>query len=79
MAESYMLQPDKLLYTTEEAARVLGLNPKTLANWRARKKGPRFVRVSQSKQSMVLYRYDDLCEWVDSRPRVETTELGDAE
>jgi hypothetical protein len=65
MSETYPLQKDKLPYTTDEAARVLGLSPKTLANWRARKKGPKYVHVS-SKNSTVLYRYDDLLEWVHS-------------
>lgn len=65
------IQTGKLFYTTEEAAELLAVDKRTLANWRARNKGPCYVRVS-SKNSKVLYRYDDLCAWADSRERVET-------
>jgi hypothetical protein len=48
--------------TSEEAARLLGLNPKTLANWRSAGDGPRFYRPSPK---LVLYSIEDLNAWIE--------------
>ena len=53
-----------LLVSTQDAAKLLGLSPKTLANWRSRGVGPKWLHVSGS-QSAVLYAYKDLEEWVE--------------
>lgn len=47
--------------TAEEAARLLGLTPKTLANWRSAGDGPRFYRPSPK---LVLYSIEDLIAYV---------------
>ena len=48
--------------TAEEAARLLGLTSKTLANWRSNGDGPRFYRPSPK---LVLYAVEDLNAWIE--------------
>lgn len=50
---------------------MLGVSPRTLANWRTQGIGPAFVRVGKV-HSRTLYRVDDLRAWLDAN-RVETT------
>lgn len=50
---------------------MLGVAPRTLANWRTLGIGPAFVRIGQV-HSRTLYRVDDLRAWLDAN-RVETT------
>lgn len=55
-----------ILVTSDEAARIIGIAPKTLVNWRNRGKGPAYVRLGE-KHSPVMYRVRDLESWIDSR------------
>jgi len=48
------------LLTTAEAAEYIGSTAQTLEGWRARRKGPRFVKPSAK---FVRYRIADLDEW----------------
>lgn len=54
-----MKQPVKMppLLNATEAAEYLQLSPKTLANWRSKNEGPRFLRVGRRR---ILYRAEDL-------------------
>lgn len=54
-----------------DAAAMLGVSPRTLANWRTQGIGPAFVRIG-AVHSRTLYRLDDLQAWLDAN-RVETT------
>ncbi len=54
---------DRLLNEVE-AARFLGLRPRTLQNWRWSGEGPPFVRVSNRA---IRYRISDLRRWVEER------------
>jgi hypothetical protein len=51
-----------------EVASIIDVDPRTLANWRGRRKGPKFIRIG----SNVRYRRADLESWVKSQT-VETT------
>jgi hypothetical protein len=53
---------------TENAARYLGLSPKTLAMMRTAGSGPKFV-----KRGRIFYYLDDLQDWVAEQPRVRST------
>ena len=53
-----------------EAAALIGVSPRTLANWRTQGIGPAFVRVG-TPHSRTLYRLD-LRTWLDAN-RVETS------
>lgn len=50
------IEPGDLL-TTEEASNALAVTPRTLANWRAKREGPAFVKVGKRA---VRYRRADL-------------------
>ncbi|WP_416375647.1 helix-turn-helix transcriptional regulator [Neomicrococcus lactis] len=54
---------DELPVSTKEAARYLGLAPKTLAHWRSRGKGPRYLRFGVKS---VSYLRADLAEFRNS-------------
>ena len=60
-----------LSVSANEAAAMLGVSPRTLANWRTLGIGPAFVRVGRV-HSRTLYRIDDLKTWLDNN-RVETS------
>lgn len=53
---------------TENAARYLGLSPKTLAMMRTAGTGPKFI-----KRGRVFYYLDDLEAWLSEHPRVTST------
>lgn len=55
--------------SSEDAARALGVSPKTLANWRCAGRGPAYVHISDSPRSPVLYLMEDLEDWLRSRRR----------
>lgn len=57
--------------TTEQAANLLALSPRTLEAWRSRgRKGPRFLRFGRT----VRYRLSALIEWLDTRPSATCTQ-----
>ena len=60
-----------LSVSANEAAAMLGVRSRTLANWRTLGIGPAFVRVG-AVHSRTLYRVDDLNTWLDNN-RVETS------
>lgn len=53
---------------TENAALYLGLKPKTLAIWRSRGTGPRFI-----KRGRIFYYREDLDTWLNAGGRVTST------
>lgn len=57
------LNPDHYV-PTPEAARFIGVAPKTLRNWRARKKGPAW---SIAGTRAVSYRIGDLIAFMEAR------------
>lgn len=56
-------QPNEQV-STAEAARLIGVAPKTLQNWRTRRQGPPFYRVSARA---VSYKVADLTAFMDAR------------
>ena len=67
----------RLSVSANEAAAMLGVSPRTLANWRTHRVGPAFVRVGRV-HSRTLYRLDDLKAWLDAN-RVENPDPKDNE
>jgi hypothetical protein len=53
---------------TENAARFLGLSPKTLAIMRSSGTGPRFI-----KRGRVFYFLEDLQGWISEQPRLRSS------
>ena len=56
----------------DEAAKRLGVTRETLANWRWRGDGPRYLRVGRR----VRYRLGDLAEYLDEQTRTSTSDRG---
>lgn len=59
--------------TETEAAKIVGVQPRTLQNWRYRGMGPPFLRYSAR---CIRYRLEDLLAWQASRSRVSTSDRG---
>lgn len=59
------------LYSPEEAATYLGVAPQTLAHWRVKGIGPRFIHLSKR-----CVRYTELAlrDWVERRTQDSTAE-----
>ncbi|MBW3068990.1 helix-turn-helix domain-containing protein [Actinomyces sp. 594] len=57
------------MLTTKELARVLGVAPRTLDNWRSASRGPAYFRF----EHVVRYRMSDVEAWLAAQ-KVETLE-----
>ena len=62
--------PPNDLLTDEQVAELSGVKPKTLANWRCKGVGPKFVKVGAT----IRYRPEDLQAFIASRVFQSTTE-----
>lgn len=51
------------LIDSRETAFMLGISPRTLANWRSRSKGPTYIRFGKNR-SPVMYRLCDVEDWL---------------
>jgi predicted DNA-binding transcriptional regulator AlpA len=60
------------LLTTEEAAAIINLVPRTLKKWRGQGKGPRFSRLGHKT---VRYTEADVLAWVGAKMRGEEAGL----
>ena len=61
------------LVDQREAARILGVQPRTLAQWRwLGDRGPRFRKIG----TCVRYHVDDLAEFIAQAARTSTTDKG---
>ena len=61
-------KPGRRLLTTEQAAEILGRSPDTLVDWRWKRTGPPWIRVTRS-----CIRYDEaaLYAWLDAHTITE--------
>jgi hypothetical protein len=55
---------DDCLVSTTEAARLLGLQAKTLREWRCKRTGPPSLKLGAGRQGRVLYRRSALEGWI---------------
>lgn len=55
---------DDVLLSTADAARRVGLTPKTLRALRCDRAGPRCLKLGTSKQARTVYRLSDLERWI---------------
>lgn len=62
-----MCSPDNPIQTMtpEQVAEALGIKKRTLAAWRSLGKGPRFYRVGKQHNCVVIYRTEDVNEWLE--------------
>ncbi|MCK9543040.1 MAG: helix-turn-helix domain-containing protein [Novosphingobium sp.] len=61
------------LLNNEAAASALGVTPATLRFWRCKGKGPRFIKLGQSKQAGVCYDPADIDAWKAARKFASTS------
>lgn len=62
------------LLNQDQAAALLGLQPKTLEIWRHRGGGPTFIKVGR----LARYRRQDLDAYIEGRIRTSTSDTGKA-
>ncbi|GJM02661.1 MAG: hypothetical protein DHS20C08_11620 [Rhodomicrobium sp.] len=58
---------DQLYLTTDDAAQLLSLSPRTMERLRVNGGGPRFYKAGPGKRSRVLYGKSDLIDWLSQR------------
>lgn len=58
---------DPNLRTNDEAAKRLKIKPNTLEIWRGKGKGPKFIKLGDSKQAPIRYRDSDIDEWLEQQ------------
>jgi len=65
LASGEVVTPEFL--SPRQTARLIGVPAKTLEFWRARRTGPPFQKLGDAKSSRILYKRDEVIEWVNSR------------
>lgn len=61
------------LFTSNETAELLGISPQTLAHWRVRGCGPKYLALNPR---CIRYRPADVQAWLDARAQESTAENG---
>jgi predicted DNA-binding transcriptional regulator AlpA len=56
-----ILRRDFELLTPEDLAALIGVDTRTLAEWRAQKRGPDVTKLGRA----VFYRHEDVRRWID--------------
>ena len=59
------------LLSEKHAAKLLGISPRTLRNWRVIGGGPQYVKVSAR---CIRYRRADILSWIEARERRHTSQ-----
>lgn len=59
------------LLTTAEAAKFIGISPRTLETWRSKLTGPTYIKAPGS--AAVRYRETDLEKWVEDSAQTGTS------
>lgn len=62
------------LLNNEAAAAALGISPVTLKIWRWKGKGPRFIKLGESKQAGVAYDPAEVEAWKAARTFASTSD-----
>lgn len=66
--------PRNELLTTQEAADILRLSPRTLERFRVQGIGPKYVKLGPGKRARVAYRRADLASWIGESVFASTSE-----
>lgn len=61
------------IISSNDAAALIGVTPATLRFWRCKGKGPRFIKLGQSKQAGVCYDPADIEAWKAARKFASTS------
>lgn len=60
---------EPITVNASEAARLLGVTPAVLCQWRHKGVGPKYIKSCDSSKGRVLYPYKALIDWVDEREK----------
>ncbi len=72
MDDIVQIEPPENLITTEDAALLLAVSPRTLEAWRLRGGGPRYVCLTNRRT--VRYRKSDIDAFIAARLRISTSD-----
>lgn len=61
------------IISSNDAAACIGVTPATLRFWRCKGKGPRFIKLGESKQAGVCYDPADIEAWKAARKFASTS------
>lgn len=67
------------LMPPKKTASIIGVSPGTLANWRVAGKGPRYIKLGDSRTSPVRYRLSDVEDYLSAMTRTSTVDPGPSE
>ena len=62
------------LISSKQAAKLLGISPKTLKSWRSAGKGPRFLKLGSAPQAAVRYDRAEIEAWLAERAFSSTSD-----
>ena len=65
---------DKTYLNSQDAADLLQLSVRTLERMRVDGSGPRFLKAGRGQRSRVLYRREDVIEWLEAQAYHSTSE-----
>ncbi|WP_426727049.1 helix-turn-helix transcriptional regulator [Corynebacterium auriscanis] len=67
MTSALSIDDNVIAVKTTDAARMIGVSPGTLRNWRSAGTGPAYIPLSANT---VVYKVSDLEAWIDALPKV---------
>lgn len=67
------------VYGEAEAADFLGYSPRTMQGLRYHGRGPKYCKVGSGRGGKVVYREEDLLDFLESRLRTSTSDPGPVE
>ncbi len=73
LAEPAKERTETVLMNTDQFAEYVGIKPNTAYHWRARGVGPKYIKPTERT---LLYRRDDVDEWLASRELTSTSDKG---
>ena len=68
-------KPQSPYLTSQDAADLLRLSVRTLERMRVEGNGPRFLKAGNGKRSRVLYRLEDVQNWLEAQAYHSTSEF----
>ena len=69
LPDANVVDVPRLSVCSADAAKIIGVSPKTLRNWRAAGIGPRFIRLRDDSHAPCLYLVEDIRDWLHAQKR----------
>lgn len=71
-----------VLLTTDEAAKLIRVSPRTMERWRGEKNGPPYIKLGRGKRARVFYELNALRVWMmqqQKTPPEDPSSVGESE